>query len=249
MRLADATWGLLDVETSGLEEGDDLLEVAVHLYRGLGDYDDRFVSLVAPTKPIPPQASGVHGLIDEDFIGAPSRLEVEKRLESFLPDGTIFVAHNAEFDLRVMGWGSCPHVCSKRLAHHMTPEAPDFHLQTLRYYYGFKRLDVGQAHRAEADVITLGAVFFHLLGLYRKWAADLCGDDQERFEKADTVEALIATVNRPYIMPTWPAGPPEAKGKPFSELDLGLLRWGLGKFDGDFRWNIERELKRRAGAA
>lgn len=242
MNLTDATWALVDTETSGTEPGDDLLEVACHLYSGLGTVaGERFSSLVRPTKPIPPEASGVHGLTDEDFDDAPARVDVLAAIATWLPADAIIVAHHAEFDLRVLGWEDWPAVCSARLAHHMTPEAPNFKLATLRYYYGYKHLPVGAAHRADADLVVLAPVFFYLVMLYRAWASDICGDDTERLAKAETVEALIATTKRPYLL----ARPAFGKHKTWAELfaDPGYLRWmiRLPDLSPEMRYSIQAQ--------
>lgn len=246
MKLTDATYALVDTETSGTEEGCDLLEVAVHLYRfaPTPEMVDRYSTLVKPTKPVPPQASGIHGLIDEDFDAAPPVEIAQSSLAGFVPADAIMVAHNAEFDMRVLGWDR-PTLCTHRMARHLTPEAPDFKLGTLRYFYGFKHIDVGAAHRADADLIVLAPIFFHLVARYRAWAEEKCAGNLERLEKAEQVETMIDWSTRPYVL----ARPAFGKHKTWDELlaDDGYLSWMLRLPDlsPEMRWNIEREQKRR----
>jgi exodeoxyribonuclease X len=243
LRIQDATWALVDTETSGVEKGDDLLEVAVHLYHGI-EPGERFTTLVKPTKPIPPESSGIHGLVDDMFDDAPERYEVMLALAEFIPEDAIVVAHNAQFDLGVLEWDR-PHLCSERMAHHLTPEAPNFKLATLRYFYGFHHLDVGAAHRADADLVTTAAVFFHLVARYRAWAEEVCAGDVDRLAKAEEVETMIAWAKRPYIM----ARPAFGKHKTWDALlgDTGYTAWMLKLPDlsPEMRWNIEREQKLR----
>jgi exodeoxyribonuclease X len=247
VKITDATFCLIDTETSGIEEGCDLLEVATHTYRACGtEPGPRFTALVKPTKPIPPEASGIHGLIDEDFEHALPRAEVMAQFGEFVGDTILIpVAHNAEFDSRIVPEVPGPWLCSERMAHHLTPAAPNFKLQTLRYYYGFKHLDVGGAHRADADLLVLAPVFFHLVALYRAWAEKECAGDLDRLAKAEEVETLLAWAKRPYVL----ARPAFGKYKTWDELlaDDGYVGWMLRLPDlsTEMRWNIDRERKLR----
>ncbi len=250
MKLADVTWALLDTETSGTEEGCDLLEVAVHLYRKLGaEQGASFSWLVKPTKPIPPEASGIHGLIDEDFEDAADRFSVLVAVQEFIPADAVIVAHHAEFDLRMLEPSVIPSahlsICTERMAHHLTPDAPNFKLGTLRYFYGFNHLDVGAAHRADADLLVLAPVFFHLVARYRAWAEEICAGDVARLEKAEQVETMIDWAKRPYKL----ARPAFGKHKTWDSLleDRVYLAWMLRLPDlsPEMRWNIEREQKAR----
>jgi exodeoxyribonuclease X len=249
MKIPEATWALIDTETSGLEADCDLLEVAVHLYRACGtDPGARFTTLVKPTKPIPPQASGVHGLIDEDFEDAPARADAIHKLCEFIPIGAVIVAHHAEFDAALLQELTDPFLCSERMARHLTPEAPDFRLQTLRYYYGFKHLDVEATHRADADLLVLAPVFFHLVARYRGWAEEQCDGDLDRLAKAEEVETLIKWSKGPYRL----IRPAFGKYKTWDDLlaDGGYTDWMLRLPDlsPEMRWNIERERKARRAA-
>ena len=87
----------IDTETTGFEVNDVVVEVAVL------DTDGSliFESMVNPNKPIPPQATLVHGITDKIVASAPSwqevwqefKLVVERRVAGF---------YNAEFDLRML---------------------------------------------------------------------------------------------------------------------------------------------------
>lgn len=57
-----------------------------------------FCTLVNPGRPIPAQASAVHGIGDLDVSFAPSFAEAGRELLSFI-EGAVLVAHNAPFDL------------------------------------------------------------------------------------------------------------------------------------------------------
>lgn len=57
-----------------------------------------FCTLVNPGRPIPAQASAVHGIGDLDVSFAPSFAEAGRELLAFI-EGAVIVAHNAPFDL------------------------------------------------------------------------------------------------------------------------------------------------------
>ena len=58
----------------------------------------RYTRLVRPSRPIPAEATAVHGIADEDVAGAPPFAEIAEELLGLL-DGAVFVAHNVAFDL------------------------------------------------------------------------------------------------------------------------------------------------------
>lgn len=247
MTIAETTFVLLDSETSGLDDGADLLEVAA---RRVGT-DEVFATLVRPTKPIPPEASAIHHLVDADFADAPDRVDALRDLEAWVGASSLVVAHNAPFDRGMIAPALAQNrwLCSERLAHHLVPDAPNFKLGTLYYALGGTKIETA-LHRAEADLSPTEFVFFELLGLYTEWAAEKCAGDAVRLAKSAEIDSLLAFAERPYVIKRWPMGPDDAKGKPLAVIDDGLLKWALKKDLGsDLRWNVERELKRRGAAA
>src|SRR5207248_10881608 len=63
----------LDVETTGLDcmAGHEIIEVAVVAFEPSG-IEERWSSLVKPSRPIDPESIRVHGIRDADVAGAPS---------------------------------------------------------------------------------------------------------------------------------------------------------------------------------
>lgn len=55
----------------------------------------------APSRPIPAEATAVHGIGDEDVASAPGFAELSRELLDVL-DEAVFVAHNARFDLAML---------------------------------------------------------------------------------------------------------------------------------------------------
>jgi DNA polymerase III subunit epsilon len=90
---------VLDTETTGLDpgQGHGLVEVAGVMLDG-GEIGETWSTLVNPGRPIPPDASAVHGITDAMVLDAPAPASVATDLESRCAGRTL-VFHNAAFDL------------------------------------------------------------------------------------------------------------------------------------------------------
>ena len=89
---------ILDTETTGLGSEDEVCEIVVVASDGRIMLDRR----VCPSRPIPADATRIHGITDADVADAPrlNRLSgLIRRLDN--PDITIAI-YNAEFDLRLI---------------------------------------------------------------------------------------------------------------------------------------------------
>ena len=96
--LHDATFCVLDLETTGGSRADDTItEIGVVKVRG-GECLGTFHTLVNPGRAIPPQITMLTGLTDAVVATAPRIETVLGSLVDFLGD-SVFVAHNASFDL------------------------------------------------------------------------------------------------------------------------------------------------------
>jgi DNA polymerase III subunit epsilon len=90
---------VLDTETTGLDpgQGHRVIEVA-GIALDAGEIGDAWSTLVNPGRPIPPDASAVHGITDLMVRDAPSPAVVAAELEARCAGRTL-VFHNAAFDL------------------------------------------------------------------------------------------------------------------------------------------------------
>jgi DNA polymerase-3 subunit epsilon len=98
--LANAEFAVIDTETTGLLPGLDRvvsLAVVPVVHRRVQAGAARQV-LVDPERPIPPEATAVHGIRDADVAGAPDLLAAVAALAHLLP-GRVVAGHNLEFDL------------------------------------------------------------------------------------------------------------------------------------------------------
>lgn len=155
---------VIDVETTGLDsEKDRVVEIAAIT---IGDHISAgSSSFVNPGRPIPPEASAIHHIIDADVSGAPA---LDKALASVLLPSTmekvdIVAAHNCRFDrdflpsLRDKKW-----IDTYRCSMHVWPEAPAFGNQVLRYWLGID-LPRESAHRALQDATVTAHILMRLL--------------------------------------------------------------------------------------
>ncbi|MEY4179897.1 MAG: polymerase PolC-type [Planctomycetota bacterium] len=159
-----------DLETTGLHPvGSRIVEIAAIRFSGDGQESGRFEQLIDPGCPIPPQATGIHGITDAAVAGQP---DIDTVLPEFLrfvgPAPVAMIAHNAPFDV---GFISCalgrlqlpppPHpvldtwpLARRRL------QLPNYKLETIGRSLG---LIEREEHRALADTVLLKDVFLHLL--------------------------------------------------------------------------------------
>jgi len=236
--LRDATYAVVDVETTGFDRARDrVVEVACVLVRR-GTRVRAFSSLVDPGRPIPARATEVHGIADADVAGAPSMAEVAPLLRR-LCSGAIVVAHNAGFDRGFLPMlDGRPNLCTLRLARHLLPELRSHANQALRAALDVQLpADLGEAHRASSDAHVTAAVLEILLRRYLAlgYPADC--------------SALLAFAESKITFPRFPFG--RHRNVPLPQVPADYLEWMLRAddppFDDDIRATVTSELSRRRG--
>lgn len=210
---------VLDCETTGFDpETCRVVEVAgvVVDYKSL-KIKSTFDTLVNPGVPIPPEAMGVHHILDKDVRGRPKigavLASIEKEHAPF-----VVVAHNWEFDskfLLLMDGGGA--ICTFRCAKHLWPDCPSFSNQTLRYYLRLFKEPEARAmppHRARADAWVTAHIVRKML-----------------MEK--TVEELVELTKAPILLRKVHFG--KHVGTPWDAVPKDYLQWILrqGDFDRD----------------
>lgn len=90
----------LDLETTGTNVPYDRI-VRISLHAVVPGYEDPFVwdQLVNPGRPIPPDATEIHGITDQMVANAPNFAEVASTLWSWLQDGDYFGYNLLAFDI------------------------------------------------------------------------------------------------------------------------------------------------------
>ena len=162
---------VLDVETTGLQETARIIEIAVvRVDLSTGESVEEFSSLVYPGITIPADATRVHGIDDSTVADAPYLQDVlPGLLQRLQRTPAPLVIHNAVYDLGRLRYEaarlgialpqSLP-VYDSVLAARKLVKIKSRALPSLATHYN---VHVAGAHRALADVKTLGRVIFHLL--------------------------------------------------------------------------------------
>jgi DNA polymerase III epsilon subunit family exonuclease len=180
--LEEATYVVVDLETTGLRPGSSgICEIGAVRLRGF-EVEAEFQTLVDPGRPIDAAASAVTGLRTAQLRGAPSPAEAVGRFLAFAGDG-VLVAHNARFDLafldreteRLTGSrvGSAV-VDTVRLARTLLAgRVPSFGLGQLAWF-----LDTSErpCHRALPDARATAELLLALIGLAQERGARTVAD-------------------------------------------------------------------------
>lgn len=160
-------YAILDLETTGgkyNEEG--VTEVAIYKYNG-HEIVDQFISLVNPERPIQAFVVGLTGINNEMLRNAPKFYEVAKRIIEITTD-CIIVAHNAQFDYRILqlefdrlGYDfQRKSLCTVELAQNLLPDQESYSLGKLVRNLG---IPITDRHRASGDALATVKLFKLLL--------------------------------------------------------------------------------------
>lgn len=160
-------YAILDIETTGgkyNEEG--ITEIAIYKYDG-HEVVDQFISLVNPERDIQPFVVNLTGINSNMLRNAPKFYEVAKRIVEITED-CILVAHNAQFDYRIL----CTEfrrlgfeyerksLCTVELSKDLIPDQASYSLGKLVRSLG---IPVTDRHRASGDAIATVKLFKMLL--------------------------------------------------------------------------------------
>lgn len=238
MNIDDAVFVVVDIETTGLDPKiDRIVEIAA-----VATTSDGITGMWAELvdgRPVTPETSAVHGLVDADLIHARAWGIVREQLDAFAEHMTevfrpMLVAHNAAFDSAfVTGAGPSPEwICTKRIAQQLWPDAPQHRNQTLRYWLELQVDTFGIApHRALGDALATAALLRRELN-HGKHSLGL-----------ETVEDILTLSNAPILLKNWPFG--KYRTQPLSS-DLDYVRWMLKNnkdLDTDLRYSLLETLK------
>lgn len=199
---APAGYAVFDCETTGTEPGrDEIVSLAVLRLDPDGVEVARLATLVRPSRPIPADATAVHGISDADVADAPRLAEIAPTLLRLL-DGAVFVAHNAPFDLAMLRT-AIPYrpggvACTLEAFRLLEPLEPSHALEAVCARHGI----VHDAHHALADATATAALLRLLL------AAGLAPETVELDEHAlwrlrsrgDTRPATEAQIRRVFAL-------------------------------------------------
>jgi DNA polymerase-3 subunit epsilon len=181
-------YAILDIETTGgqyNEEG--ITEIAIYKFDG-HEIVDQFISLVNPEKTIQPFVVKLTGINNAMLNSAPKFYEIAKRIIEITED-CIIVAHNAQFDYRILrtefsrlGYDfQRRNLCTVELSKKLIPDQPSYSLGKLVRALGIPMAD---RHRATGDAMATVKLFKMLL------AKDLEKEIVKSFVKTEIEKGL-----------------------------------------------------------
>lgn len=89
---------VFDLETTGIDvERDKIVQIAIIRVEP-GGTRRTFETLVNPERPIPPEATGVHGIKDSDVQDAPTFAQIRREVEEMLTDADLAGYNSVRFD-------------------------------------------------------------------------------------------------------------------------------------------------------
>lgn len=169
----------IDLETTGTNRQQDrIVEIAVTKIKPDGNTES-FDSLVDPNIPIPPEASQIHGLTNDDVRGHPTFDKISSQILSFV-EGCDFAGFSVEFDLSILeaefrragicfSCGGRKILDVKKIYKKLDPRD----LSTAYSKYCGKELD--GAHRATVDVQATIDVLLAQLNMHEELPRDVDG--------------------------------------------------------------------------
>ena len=209
-----------DTETTGNEPKKDFL-CQIAYKTG----NEVFNELYKPLILIPPEVSAITHITNkmvadkQDFKGSNGYKKVK---ELFEDKNSVVVAHNAKFDIAIIGKEDIKpanFICTLRVARALDKDnvIPQYKLQFLRYY-----LDIeieASAHDALGDVLVLEK-------LYERLLAKIIKEDGITEEQA--ILKMIDISSRPSLMSIFNFGKHNGKAvEEVARIDGGYLEWML----------------------
>jgi DNA polymerase III epsilon subunit family exonuclease len=158
----------IDLETTGLDPRRDVIVAAAAIPFVHGEPQPGYVTLVNPGRPIPEEATRIHGVTDDMVADAPAVADVLVKLHNFC-GGRVVVGHDVGFDLAVIARQA--RACgvprpagaaldTGRLAAALHPEWPDFSLDAVAERVG---IEIRGRHTADGDAIAAGWLLLRLV--------------------------------------------------------------------------------------
>lgn len=168
--LADATYVVFDVETTGLSAVyDTIIELAgVKVHKG--KIIDRFESFANPHRPLSEEIINITGITDDMLVDAPEVDEVLTNFKDWMGDA-VLVAHNASFDIGFLNQGfqklgfdkiENPIIDTLEMARFLFPDLGNHRLNTLCKHLN---IELVQHHRAIYDAEATGYLLWKMVEL------------------------------------------------------------------------------------
>lgn len=165
---------IVDFETTGSSprQGDQIIQIGAVMIEN-GEITDTYATFVNPGQGIPAYITQLTGITDEMVADAPTLEEIMPEMLKRL-DGSVFVAHNATFDLQFLqealtdqGYYTFdgPVIDTVELARFLLPMQGSYRLVELA-----DDLDIyhDRPHQADSDALATAHLFLYLYDLIRR---------------------------------------------------------------------------------
>ncbi|MGD8369417.1 MAG: exonuclease domain-containing protein, partial [Desulfobacterales bacterium] len=173
--LRELAYTVFDTETTGLNPsgGDEIISIgAVRIVNGRLLRDEVFDQLVNPRRPMPRESVKIHGIQPEMLENQPGIELVLPRFHRFA-EGTILVAHNAAFDMKMLQLKEAPTgvrfinpvLDTLLLSAAVHPAHNSHNLEDIAARMG---ISIVGRHTALGDAIATAEVFLKLLSILAK---------------------------------------------------------------------------------
>ncbi len=212
---------VIDLETTGTDpENDEIIEIGSVALSRDGEISDIKENLCRPSIKIPPDASAIHHIVDDDLIDAAPVSEAIREHA----DADMYAAHNASFEMGFLRplLGEVKMLCTYRIGLRLYPDLPRHSNQFLRYHFGFVEpfgwtRDRLPTHRALGDAIVTARILV------------------QELEDAKTagigLAQLLAWSSEPPLMSIFGFG--KHKGQKFADVPADYLTWIIDKSEMD----------------
>ncbi|MSQ47854.1 MAG: hypothetical protein EXR78_05595 [Deltaproteobacteria bacterium] len=166
--LANATFVVVDLETTGLKPGPAAITEIAAIQVTNGQFAAEFDALVNPGRKVPMAITQLTGITDDMLRDQPRIDTIFPQLHAFL-GSSVVVAHNADFDLRFLNFDAHrllsapllnPSLCTLKLARRLLPRLRSRSLDAVAAHLGVSCLN---RHRALGDARTTAEIFLILL--------------------------------------------------------------------------------------
>jgi exodeoxyribonuclease X len=215
----EATYLVVDTETTGIDPAEHrAVEVAAVLIKAR-QITSAFTTYLNPGRSIPPAASAVHGLVDDDVKDAPTLEASLPWLNALASKADAIVAHNAPFDRSMLpGLVEKPWLDTLRFSRKLFPDLDGHGNQTMRYHMKLRTPEANgmPAHRALADAYVTARLLIALLEV------DEARRSPNSYVSIELVD-LLKHLDEPNLLTTCTFG--KHKGTPWAQVPRDYLDW------------------------
>ena len=173
--LDEAMYTVFDLETTGLDPrgGDEVVSIsAVRIMNNRIIAEEFFDRLINPKRPVPSVSTRIHGLTEEMLKGQPELDEVLPLFSKFC-EGTVLVAHAADFDFSFLQKHehssgirlSNPVLDTFKLSLLVHPSHKDHSLEALAERFNVR---IANRHSSLGDALITANIFLNLIPLLKR---------------------------------------------------------------------------------